>query len=101
MLHALLLRSSTFEVEVGQLELNLSTYTSHIEKALSGQGQTIKPSETREDVNIILPMTAYRLQNFPAMNECVVDVAGARVIYRSTKQGRAAVIRHLAHLFKL
>eukprot|EP00644_Phytophthora_capsici_P004096 jgi/Phyca11/131536/e_gw1.107.5.1 len=101
MLHALLLRSSTFEVEVGQLELNLSTYTSHIEKALSGQGQTIKPSETREDVNIILPMTAYRLQNCPAMNECVVDVAGARVIYRSTKQGRAAVIRHLAHLFKL
>ncbi|KAK1932461.1 hypothetical protein P3T76_012045 [Phytophthora citrophthora] len=104
MLHALLLRSSTFEVEVGILELNLSTYTSHVENALSGQGlkqMTIKPSETREDVNVILPMTAYRLQNRPAMNECVVDVAGARVVYRSTKQGRAAVIRHLAQLFRL
>lgn len=33
MLHALLLRSSMFEVEVGTLELNLSAYTSHIEKS--------------------------------------------------------------------
>ncbi|KAL3667342.1 hypothetical protein V7S43_007569 [Phytophthora oleae] len=104
MLHALLLRSSTFEVEVGVLELNLSAYTSHIEKTLRGQDSkqmVIKPSETREDVNVILPTTAYRMQNRPSMNECVVDVAGARVIYRSTKQGRAAVIRHLVQLFKL
>ncbi|KAF4037834.1 Calponin homology domain-containing proteinorein N [Phytophthora infestans] len=105
MFHALLLRSSTFEVEVGTLEVNLSTYTSHIEKALRGQVprrfEAIKPSETREEVNVKLPSMICRLQNRPAMNECVVDAAGARVIYRSTEQGRAAVIRHLAQLFKL
>ncbi|KAI9998992.1 hypothetical protein PInf_003664 [Phytophthora infestans] len=104
MFHALLLRSSTFEVEVGTLEVNLSTYTSHIEKALRGQVprrfEAIKPSETREEVNVKLPSMICRLQNRPAMNECVVDAAGARVIYRSTEQGRAAVIRHLAQLFK-
>ncbi|KAG3200963.1 hypothetical protein PC128_g4234 [Phytophthora cactorum] len=105
MFHALLLRSSTFEVEAGTLELNLSAYTSHIEKALRGQVprsfEAVKPSETREDVNVMLPTMICRLQNRPAMNECILDVAGARVVYRSTKQGRAAVIRHLAHLFKL
>ncbi|KAE9044700.1 hypothetical protein PR002_g2656 [Phytophthora rubi] len=105
MLHALLLRSSMFEVEVGTLELNLSAYTSHIEKALRTQVpknvEAPKSSETREDVKVMLPTTMYRLQNRPSMNECIVDVAGARVVYRSTKQGRAAVIRHLAQLFKL
>ncbi|KAG7382816.1 hypothetical protein PHYPSEUDO_004324 [Phytophthora pseudosyringae] len=105
MLHALLLRSSTFEVEVGTLELNLSAYTNHIEKALRGQLPKniapIKPSDTREDMSVTLPTTTYRLQNRPSMNECIVDVAGARVSYRSTEQGRAAVIRHLAQLFKL
>ncbi|KAE9031372.1 hypothetical protein PF006_g401 [Phytophthora fragariae] len=105
MLHALLLRSSMFEVEVGTLELNLSAYTSHIEKALRTQVpknvEAPKSSETREDVKVMLPTTMYRLQNRPSMNECIVDIAGARVVYRSTKQGRAAVIRHLAQLFKL
>ncbi|KAG6975127.1 hypothetical protein JG688_00002708 [Phytophthora aleatoria] len=92
-------------IEAGTLELNLSAYTSHIEKALRGQVprsfEAVKPSETREDVNVMLPTMICRLQNRPAMNECILDVAGARVVYRSTKQGRAAVIRHLAHLFKL
>jgi hypothetical protein len=105
MLHALLLRSSTFEVEVGTLALNLSAYTSHIEKTLRVQApkraEVFKSPETREDVSVMLPTTTYRVQNRPSMNECIVDVAGARVIYRSTKQGRAAVIRHLAQLFKL
>ncbi|GMF26533.1 unnamed protein product [Phytophthora lilii] len=105
MLHALLLRSSTFEVEIGTLELNFSTYTSHIEKALRLKTpkaeEPSKSFETREDVNVMLPTTTYRLQNRPSMNECIVDVAGARVVYRSTKQGRAAVIRHLAQLFNL
>ncbi|OWZ13099.1 hypothetical protein PHMEG_00013635 [Phytophthora megakarya] len=103
-LNALLLRSSTFEVEVGSLELNLSTFTSHIENVLHGQVpmcDDLKPSETREDVNVLLPATTYRLQNRPSMNECIVDVAGARIIYRSTKQGRAAVVRHLTQLFKV
>ncbi|KAL4177269.1 hypothetical protein KRP22_002203 [Phytophthora ramorum] len=105
MLHALLLRSSTFEVQVGTLELNLSAYTNHIEKALRTQGpksiEASKSPENREDVSVMLPTTTYRLQNRPSMNECIVDVAGARIVYRSTKQGRAAVIRHLAQLFKL
>ncbi|GMF32210.1 unnamed protein product [Phytophthora fragariaefolia] len=106
MLHALLLRSSMFEVEVGTLELNLSAYTSHIEKALQNSlvPKTVerpRSSETREDVNVMLPTTTYRLQNRPSMNECVVDVAGVRVVYRSTKQGRSAVVRHLVQLFKL
>ncbi|ETM36033.1 hypothetical protein L914_17170 [Phytophthora nicotianae] len=105
MFHAVLLRSSTFEVEVGTLELNLSAYSSHIENALRGQVprsiEAIKPSETREEVNVMLPTMACRLHNRPAMNECIMDVGGARVIYRSTKQGRAAVIRHLAQVFKL
>ncbi|KAL4110589.1 hypothetical protein PRIC1_002280 [Phytophthora ramorum] len=105
MLHALLLRSSTFEVQVGTLELNLSAYTNHIEKALRTQGpksiEASKSPENREDVSVMLPTTTYRLQNRPSMNECIVDVAGARIVYRSTKQGRTAVIRHLAQLFKL
>ncbi|KAG6612483.1 Vacuolar protein sorting-associated protein 13A N-terminal domain [Phytophthora cinnamomi] len=102
MLHALLLRSSMVEVEVGTLELNLSAYTSHIEKALRTQAMEVpKSPETREEVNVTLPTTTYRLHNRPSVNECIVDVAGARVVYRSTKQGRAAVIRHLAQLFKL
>ncbi|KAL4161667.1 hypothetical protein PRNP1_002219 [Phytophthora ramorum] len=105
MLHALLLRSSTFEVQVGTLELNLSAYTNHIEKALRTQGpksiEASKSPENREDVSVMLPTTTYRLRNRPSMNECIVDVAGARIVYRSTKQGRAAVIRHLAQLFKL
>ncbi|POM61679.1 hypothetical protein PHPALM_29274 [Phytophthora palmivora] len=105
MLHALLLRSSTFEIEVGALELSLSTFTSHFEAALRGQVPVsfgdFKPSETREEANVLLPPTTYRLQNRPSMNECIVDVAGARVVYRSTKQGRAAVIRHLAQLFRV
>lgn len=102
LMHVLLLRSSTFELEVGSLELNVSAYTSHIEPVLrTSLAKAGSASEPREDINVIIPTTTYRLQNRPSMNECLVDVAGARVVYRSTKQGRAAVIRHLSQLLKL
>ncbi|KAG7394605.1 hypothetical protein PHYBOEH_004963 [Phytophthora boehmeriae] len=101
LLHALLLRSSTFELEVGSLELNLSAYTSHMDRVTHSSKEATGAPESREDVNVTIPMTTYRLQNRPTMNECLVDVAGARIVYRSTMQGRAAVVRHLSQYLKL
>ncbi|KAL7685136.1 putative vacuolar protein sorting-associated protein [Plasmopara halstedii] len=102
--HALLLPSSTFAIEVGTLELKLIANTSFVENSLSCQNPTkskiTQATQTFEDVNIRLQETVYRLQNCPSVNQCIVDIAGVRVVYQSTQRGRAAVIRYLAHFIK-
>ncbi|RLN66942.1 hypothetical protein BBJ28_00004636 [Nothophytophthora sp. Chile5] len=103
LLHAMLLRSATFEVAVGALELKLSANVSRIQQPLYFQtpidaGKTARP-EPCDDMNVVLPTTTFRLQNRPSKSECFVEAAGARLLYRSTKEGRAAVIRYLLQHF--
>ncbi|RLN61326.1 hypothetical protein BBJ28_00005322 [Nothophytophthora sp. Chile5] len=103
LLHAMLLRSVTFEVTVGALELKLSANDSCIQQPLSFQtpidAEKAAQPEPCDDMNIVLPTTTFRLQNRPSKSECFVEAAGARLRYRSTKEGRAAVIRHLLQHF--
>lgn len=93
-LNALLLHTSTFEVDLGGLQLTVTTPTARLQTLLQhGHGSM---STGSEDAQIeIVPMTI-RLQNRPLLDECLIEGGGVRAVFHSTKQGRTAAVQFLA-----
>lgn len=95
-LNALLLHASTLEADLGGIQLTASVPTCHVQSALrSDDSSAANPSGT-EEFHVEIAPTTLKLQNRPQLDECLVEGAGVRAVYHSTKQGRAAAIQFLS-----
>jgi hypothetical protein len=92
-LNALLLHASMLEVDLGGIRLTASVPTCHAQSALCSD-ETDSPGT--EQFQVEIAPTTLKLQNRPQLDECLVEGAGVRAVYHSTKQGRAAAIHFLS-----
>ncbi|KAJ0400830.1 hypothetical protein ATCC90586_005223 [Pythium insidiosum] len=94
LLQALMQQSSNVDVEVHGMRLCLSLLTSHIERVLDVSKPQAFLLES-EEIHVTLPTARAGLLNRPIKNECEVHAAGVSARFRTTIQGRAAVIEHV------
>ncbi|GLD92798.1 hypothetical protein PINS_up001377 [Pythium insidiosum] len=94
LLQALMQQSSNVDVEAHGMRLCLSLLTSHIERVLDVSKPQAFLLES-EEIHVTLPTARAGLVNRPLKNECEVNAAGVSARFRTTTQGRAAVIEHV------